>query len=249
MSDDKQIVTFGPAGEGDRRQQFIHLMRECPVPDRELLLNMGLFLTPQNLSRILFFDFLYKQILDVQGVVMEFGCRWGQSLSLFTALRGIYEPFNRLRTVVGFDTFSGFAEVTDEDGAQMKQGAYATSAGYADYLEQLLAFQEQESPMSHLRKFEVVRGDVIETLPPYLERNPHTVIALAYFDLDLYKPTKFVLEQIRDRITRGTVLGFDEACDASTPGETLALMKVLGLRNVALKRFPHNARTSYLVVE
>lgn len=248
MSDD-QIVTFGPAGETDRRMQFVQWMRNCPIPDRELLLNMGLFLTPQNLSRVLFLDFLYKQILDVQGVVMEFGCRWGQSLSLFSAMRGIYEPFNRLRTIVGFDTFSGFAEVSDEDGAQMKQGAYGTTANYADYLEQLLAFQEQESPLSHLRKFEVVRGDVIETLPPYLERNPHTVIALAYFDLDLYKPTKFVLEQIRERITRGTVIGFDEVNDASTPGETLALMEVLGLRNVALKRFPHNARTSYLVVD
>lgn len=249
MSKDPSIVTFGPSGETDRRKQFIDLMRQCPIPDNELLLNMGLFLTPQNLSRVLFLDFLYKQILETQGVVMEFGCRWGQSLSLFSALRGIYEPFNRLRHIVGFDTFSGFVDVTEEDGQQMKQGAYATTQDYAAYLEKLLDFQEKESPLSHLRKFAVVKGDVMETLPNYLEANPHTVIALAYFDLDLYKPTKFVLQQIRDRITRGTVLGFDEANDASTPGETLALMEVLGLRNVALKRFPHNARTSYVVVE
>ena len=56
-------------------------------------LNLGLFLTPQALSRILFMDFLYRQILDIQGVVIELGCRWGQNLSLFSSLRGIYEPF------------------------------------------------------------------------------------------------------------------------------------------------------------
>jgi len=55
-------------------------------------------------------DFLYRQALEVQGVVMEFGCRWGQNVSLFSALRGIYEPFNRLRKVSLSIRFKGDAD-------------------------------------------------------------------------------------------------------------------------------------------
>lgn len=243
------IVTFGAAGEQDRRKQFIEMMRNCPIPDSELLLNMGLFLTPQTLSRVLFMDFLYQKILETQGVIMEFGCRWGQNSSLFTAMRGIYEPFARLRKVVAFDTFEGFPSVNTKDGEQMHAGAYATTKGYENYLESVLTYQEKESPLDHLKKFEICKGDVTKTLPAYLERYPETMVALAYFDLDIYEPTLACLKLIRDRITKGTVLGFDELNDHSTPGETVALKEALGLDRFAVKRYRYNARTSYLVVE
>jgi len=224
-------------------------MRSCPIPDEEVLPNLGLFLTPQTLSRILFMDFLYQKILEVQGVVMEFGCRWGQNAALYSAFRGIYEPFARLRKVVAFDTFAGFPSVKAEDGGQMHSGAYATTSGYEHYLETILALQEQESPQPHIRKFEIVKGDVTETLPDYLAQNPETMIALAYFDLDIYQPTVACLNLIRDRVTKGTVLGFDELADHATPGETLALKEALGLDRFAIKRYRYNARTSYLIID
>ena len=37
---------------------------------------------------------LYQKTLDVTGDILEFGCRWGQNLSLFLNFRGIYEPYN-----------------------------------------------------------------------------------------------------------------------------------------------------------
>ncbi|MBV9858661.1 MAG: crotonobetainyl-CoA--carnitine CoA-transferase [Alphaproteobacteria bacterium] len=194
-------------------------------------------------------DFLYQKIVDVQGIVVEFGCRWGQNLSLFTSLRGIYEPFNRLRKVVGFDSFTGFPAVLPEDGSMVSQGDYGTAPGYAGFLEQILGLMEEESPLPHLRKFEVIAGDATVTVPEYLKRNPETIIALGYFDFDLYHPTKFCLEAIRDRLTRGSVLGFDEANDHSTPGETVALKEVLGLDRYSVRRYRFNSRTSYLVIE
>jgi hypothetical protein len=249
MSRDTSIVTYGDEHEPERRQQLVDLLRGCPIPDNELAMNMGIFLTPQTLSRVLFMDFLYRQALDVQGVVMEFGCRWGQNVSLFTALRGIYEPFNRLRKIVAFDSFAGFPSVSPEDGEQMRQGAYAVSENYETYLAAILDVQEKESPLSHLKKHEIVKGDVVETLPPYLERNPETVVALAYFDLDLHGPTLESLRAIEGRLTRGSVIGFDEVNDHATPGETLALMEAFGLKRYALRRYRHSARTSYLIVE
>jgi len=249
MSESPSVLTFGPAGEATRRHRLASLVRESPIPDAEFAMNLGLYLTPHALSRILFLDHLYRQILSVQGVVMEFGCRWGQGVSVFTALRGIYEPFNRLRTVVGFDTFAGLPPTSTEDGIQMAAGMYGVTAGYEGHLQNVLTLQEQESPLSHLTKFEVMKGDATETLSAYLERHPETIVALAYFDMDLYEPTRQCLMILRDRLTVGSVLGFDELNDASTPGETLALKEVFGLGRFAVRRYPHNARTSYVVVD
>lgn len=243
------FVSFGPPEQANVHSQLVDLLRSCPIPENEMVRNLGLFLVPQTLSRILFMDYLYRSILEVQGVIMEFGCRWGQNLSLFSALHGIYEPFNRLRKVIGFDTFAGFPEVTPQDGDAVQAGNYATPPGYESYLEKILEVQERESPLSHLRKFEIVKGDVTSTLPAYLKRCPSTIISFAYFDLDIYRPTRACLAAIRDRVTRGTVIGFDEVNDETTPGETLALIDELGLQNVRLKRWPWSSRTSYLVIE
>ena len=74
-------------------------------------------------------------------------------------------------------------------------------------------------------------------------------MALAYFDFDLYEPTRKCLEAIRPRLVKGSILGFDELNDPDSPGETRALMEVFGLNNVRLRRFPHASRVSYFVVE
>jgi hypothetical protein len=246
---DISILTFGDSGEQARRRKFVELLRECPIPDDELALNIGLFLTPQTLSRVLFMDFLYRQIIPVQGVIIEFGCRWGQNLSLFSSLRGIYEPFNRFRRIVGFDTFEGLTGVSPLDGERMKAGAYCVSPEYDAFLRRLLDLQEEESPLSHLKRYEVIRGDAATSIREYLDRHPETVIALAYFDMDIYEPTVQCLRAIQERLTRGSILGFDEVNEPACPGETLALNDVLGLRNVALRRFQYNSRASYLTIE
>ncbi len=92
-------------------------------------------------------------------------------------------------------------------------------------------------------------GDACTTLPHHLNSAPHTIIALACFDFDLYEPTLKCLNLIKDRPVKGSVIGFDEVNDPDSPGETLALMDSFGLRNVRLKRFPHASRVSYFVVE
>ncbi len=249
MTQDLSIVTFGDEAQPARRQTLVDLLRACPIPDNELPMNLGLFLTPQTLSRVLFMDFLYRQVSEVQGVVVELGCRWGQNASLFTALRGIHEPFNRLRKVVAFDTFTGFPSVDEKDGAQMKPGGYAVTENYADYLAAILDVQEKESPHAHLKKYDIVQGDVGDTLPAYFDAHPETVVALAYFDLDLYRPTVDALRAIEGRLTRGSVIGFDEVNDPATPGETVALIEAFGLSRYALRRFPPSARTSYIVID
>jgi hypothetical protein len=222
------------------RASFGELFRRCPIPQSELLDNVGLFARRQLLSRIFWMAELYRKVLPVHGVVMEFGVRWGQNLVLFHSFRGMWEPFNYSRKIVGFDTFGGFPseaiDNADGGGTHVVAGGHGVSEAYELYLDRLLEYHESESPISHVRKYHLVKGDVSTTVPSYLKENPETIVALAYFDLDLYKPTKECLKAILPHLTKGSVLGFDEVGFHSFPGETAALKEVLGLDKYRIQR-------------
>jgi hypothetical protein len=196
-------------------------------------------------------DHIYTKSIDVQGIVVEFGTRWGQNAALFSALRGIYEPFNRHKKIVAFDTFEGFPEIHEKDGnsSMMKPGMLSLTGDYEKYLEKILLNIEQDNPLSHINKFELRKGNATKEIHSYLEEYPETIISLAYFDFDLYTPTKECLEAIKPRLTKGSVVAFDELNDHDSPGETLALMDVFGLNSIKLKRFPYTSRVSYFIVE
>lgn len=249
--DPLDLKTYSDSQELVSRGELFDCLRSCPIPDDQFLSNLGLFLESKNLARILFMDFLFRQITEVQGIVVEFGTRWGQNMALFESLRGIYEPFNRHRKIVGFDTFTGFPSISGQDGKSdmMATGQLAVTPGYDGYLSRVLSLHESLSPLSHIKKFELRAGDATVEITKYLEAAPETIVALAYFDFDLYEPTKKCLEAIRPRLTRGSVVAFDELNDPDSPGETLALLETFGIANVRLKRFPYASRVSYFVVE
>jgi len=248
---DFKTIETQSATESSVRESFFEVFKNSPIPEDELLSNLGLFIKRQDLSKILFMNDLYKTIVDVHGVIIEFGIRWGQNLALFESFRGIYEPFNYNRRIIGFDTFEGYPSVHEKDGKSdaVSVGAYGVTEHYEDFLERVLDYHEHESPISHIKKYELVKGDAAKTLPEYLQANPETIIALAYFDFDLYEPTVSCLEAIKGHLTRGSVVGFDELNYHDFPGETLALKEVFGLDRCRLIRSPYSSLKSYMVIE
>jgi hypothetical protein len=245
------IITYASKSEDDNRGKMAELLKRAPIPQEQLLSNIGLFIESKNLARILLMDHLFRQIVDVHGCVMEFGTRWGQNVALFSALRGIYDPFNRHRPIVAFDTFAGFPRVVPEDGdhEMMEVGSLSVSEDYEEFLGEVLTTHEALNPLSHIKKFEIRKGDASIEVPKYIEDHPETIIALAFLDFDIFEPTKNILEAIAPRLTKGSVVAFDELNDPDAPGETLAVMETLGLRNIRLKKYPHASRVSYFVVE
>jgi len=190
----------------------------------------------QSLSRFLHYDLLYRQMLPVPGVICEFGVQWGATLSQLISLRGIHEPYNHSRRIIGFDTFQGFVGVDEQDGGRWSAGDYSTEDGYETTLDRVLTLQEGFNPLSHIKKFELVKGDASKTTAEWLERNPHAIISMAILDMDVYRATRDVLELIKPRLTKGSVLVFDELSSGDFPGETLAVAEVLGLNNLSLRR-------------
>lgn len=251
MDDFLKIKEYKSDSETINSGKLLELFRETPIPDSEILSNLGLYIKRQDLTNILFKNELYQKALDVNGIIMEFGVRWGQNLALFESFRGIYEPYNYRRKIVGFDTFEGFPSVHGKDGDSdiVQVGAYSVTADYENHLKAVLECHEKESPISHIKKFELVKGDATIQLEKYLKNNPHTIISLAYFDFDIYEPTKKCLEIIMDYVTKGTVIGFDELNHPDFPGETVALREVLGLNKYKIHRSRYSSLQSYIVIE
>lgn len=250
MGDEKiRIVSGSSHSEETNQKDLFDLFRKSPIPESELLSNLGLYTSRQALSRMIFMHELYKKIINTHGVIFEFGVRWGQNLSLFSSFRGMYEPYNYSRKIVGFDTFSGFPEMDLKDGDTNKLGDYSVTEDYENYLESLLNIHEKNSPISHIKKFELVKGDATVQIDKYLQRHSETIVSLAYFDFDIYIPTKKCLEAIIPYLTKGSVVAFDELNYDKFPGETVAVREVLGLSKYRIQRSSLSPLCSYIVIE
>lgn len=224
------------------------LISTAPIPEAELLHNIPLFCDRRVISRILFINEIYQHCLKLHGNILEFGVRYGQNLALFTSLRGIYEPFNHNRRIAGFDTFSGFTGMDEKkDGNKFKAGDYSVPADYEVFLESVLDTHEKMAPVETIKKFELIKGDVSKTLPVYLEKHPETIISLAYFDMDVYQPTRDCLELIKPYLTKGSCIAFDELNDSNWPGETIALREVFGTHNFQIHHSPFRSTAAYII--
>jgi hypothetical protein len=249
---ERGLKTFSSSQETEVQKEFLSLFENCPVPKDEVLQNIGLFTNSKMLARLLFLHHIYQLQLPIHGVIMDFGTRWGQNIAFFSALRGIYEPFNRHRKIIGFDTFQGFppSSIGQKDGADSvaQKGGYDVTKEYDKYLSKIMACHEKFNPMGHIKRYEVIKGDATQTLKDYLTKHTETMVSLAYFDMDLYEPTKKCLELLKPCLNKGSVLGFDELCDETFPGETIAFKEVFGDR-YRVNRLPITSRVSYLVLE
>ncbi|MEA3352861.1 MAG: TylF/MycF/NovP-related O-methyltransferase [Campylobacterota bacterium] len=230
-------------------KQLVKLRDYSPIPDSEVLANEGLFLTRSSIGRMLFLHDLYKKTINTHGSIMEFGVRWGQNMAYFTSFRSMYEPYNLSREVIGFDTFEGFPSVSKEDGTAnvVEVGSYTVGDNYEKYLGKLLDTHEALAPRANKKKYKLIKGDVMDTLPEYLKKHPETIISLVYFDLDLYEPTKKSLELLKPHLAKNSIIAFDQLCLGDFPGETIALKEVFDLNSIEIHRSEFSPQQSYII--
>ena len=206
----------------------------------------------QSIAKFLTKYEIFKRILHVNGSIVECGVLHGAGLLAWAKLSSIFEPANHVRKVIGFDTFGGFPSVACEDTQtgtfhDLKEGAL-TGSSFDNVLESVKVY-DRNRPVSHIPKIELVKGDICETAPAYLASNPHLVVSLLYLDLDLYEPSKKALEVFLPRMPKGGVIAFDELNAKIFPGETMAVMEQIGLRNLRIERFPFDSYVSFAVLD
>lgn len=226
---------------------------ESPGQPIDKLRSFTKFVPRTDLARFLVKYELFTKIVDVHGVIVECGVHMGGGLMAWAQLSALLEPINHLRRVYGFDTFGpGFVEERTNEAkgdALPWRGFLQTGEGVVRHLERAVKLYDVNRYISHVPKVELVPGDITLTAPEFVEKNPHLVVSLLYLDVDHYEPTKAALEAFLPRMPKGGVIVFDELNIKEWAGETMAVLDVLGISNLRIRRFPFNPQISYAVIE
>jgi hypothetical protein len=221
----------------------------------EKLENFAKYVPRQNLARFLARYEIFKLIKDVQGSIVECGVLFGGGLLSFAKLSTILEPYNFQRRIIGFDTFTGFPSIDQADlkgrperkSAHLKTHGFAADGAYEDILKAIEIYDISRY-LNHFPKVHVVKGDFAVTAAQFLKDYPHLVVSCLYLDFDIYQPTKVALEHFLPRMPKGAVLVFDELNEEAFPGETIAVMEMLDLKSIRVRRFDFEPRISYAVI-
>ena len=139
---------------------------------------------------------IFKKILEIPGSIVDCGVFAGQSLFTFAKLSSIFEPHNYQRKVYGFDTFSGFSKISKKDEKSKSEFLLEGGVSYSDYddIQNAIKIFDLNRSISHIPKIEVIKGDVAETIPKFVDDHPEIVVSLLNIDMDLYEPAKVALE-------------------------------------------------------
>jgi len=215
------------------------------------LQNFAKYVPRQSLTRFIVKLEMFKKVLGLQGSIVECGVLAGGGLMVWVQLSAIFEHLNYQRKIIGFDTFGGFAKMSPEDKTGtshlLHQGALAMDS-YDDILESARLY-DMNRFLGDIPKVFLVKGDIKKTVPKYLKDNPETIISLLYLDVDVYEPTKVALEYFVPRMPKGSIIAFDELNDRGWAGETVAVLKTIGVRDLRIQRFYYDTKISYAVLE
>ncbi|MDD5759116.1 MAG: class I SAM-dependent methyltransferase [Desulfobulbaceae bacterium] len=242
---------FSTNTEKDYMQEMEEHLRELSskVKLSYIANNFAKYVRRQELTRFMVRHELFKKILHQKGSIVECGVFSGNGVMSWAQLSAIMEPVAFFRRIYGFDTFAGFPSVAAEDltgkeDLDWKPGDLKDDS-YQDLLTCIDLFDKNRF-LSQFPKVELVKGDFMETGERFLKENPHVVIALLYLDFDLYEPTRKALELFLPRMPKGSILAFDEINNPMWPGETMAFLESLNIRELRIEKFPYEPNMAYV---
>ena len=190
----------------------------------------------------------FQTQLSVKGSIVECGVHHGGGVLSWAKLSSILEPYNYHRKIIGFDTFSGFPDVSDVDksSADVKKGQFGEAYDVFSEWSECIGEYDNNRFLNNVPKIELIRGDANQTIPAYLETNKHLLISLLYLDFDIYKPTVTALQSFLPRIPKGGIIAFDEVNNKDWAGETVALLENLNLNSHRLESLPFEPNISFI---
>ncbi|MDR3392985.1 MAG: TylF/MycF/NovP-related O-methyltransferase [Sulfuriferula sp.] len=242
-----------------QREALEQLYEQTELTPFEMFRNFPVFTPRFNLARLLAHYEIFKKILDVPGAIVDLGVFRGSSTFTWAKLCEIYCPTDIRKTVFGFDTFTGFPDISVEDGPvrpehDVRPGGYF---GGASVEADLVLAQEAMNYDRHLRhknRIEFIKGDVCATIPKFVaDKGDGLRIALLNLDLDLYEPTRTALEHFVPKMAHGGIIIVDEYAVDTFGGETKAVDEYFEQqfgKRPRLVKFPwHSNPTGYIEVD
>ena len=190
------------------------------------------FSPKSRLNKMLAHYELYKTIVNIPGHIFELGVYKGASLVRFATFRDALEN-DYSRKIVGFDAFGAFPtsklQVEDDlDFIKRFEGAGGHGLNESEISDILKS--------KGFENFNLIKGNIFDTLPKYLSANPETRIAFLHLDMDVKEPTDFALELLYERVVPGGIVVFDDYNLAA--GETISVDEFVSKYHLKLEKLP-----------
>lgn len=201
-----------------------------------------------HLKRFLAHYELFQKVIDLPGDIVELGVFNGASLMSWANFLEIRCMGDRQRRVWGFDGFTGLSALVPEDGAASPKvgkmiGGYG---GDEAALRDAISIFDADRFIPYKARVQLVKGDICETVPQWVQYNPGVRISLLHCDCDLYKPTLTALQHLWPLVVSGGVIAFDEYGIPPWEGEAKAVDEFF--ENAPLQRFTWSSNPGgYLV--
>ena len=199
------------------------------------LKNFSKYVKRQHIARFMVQYEIFKRQLNVMGSIIECGVHHGGGVMAWAKISSILEPYNYKKKIIGFDTFKGFPSVAEIDNSEI--GMFSEDYNTYDELLECIAEYNENRFLNNIDKIELVKGDANITIPKYIEKNKHLLISLLYLDFDIYEPTKTALENFLPRMSKGSIVAFDELHAENWKGETVAMLESLNIRDFKIENF------------
>ena len=208
----------------------------------------NLFMNKERLSKFLIHYELFKKIHKINGSIVECGVFKGTSLSRFAMMRELFFKQNK-KKLIAFDVFSDKFPNTKFKNEKIQRSHWIKTAGGSSIATSQLhkIFKRKK-----IKNYELIKGDVLKTIPKYVKKNPNLKISLLNVDIDFVETTQCVLENFYDKVSKNGIILFDNYEGIGTggtfyKGETAVINSFLKKMKKKIIKFPFFNRPSYII--
>lgn len=182
---------------------------------------------------------IFKKTLNIPGSIVECGVFKGVSLIRFLNFRDLLKKSSK--KVYGFDIFGKFPTqkiARDNDFAK----SHDSKIGIGLDVKELNSCLK----IKKFKNYKLIKGQIEETLPKFIEKNSKEKISFLHLDLDVYQPTKFSLEILYSKISKGGIILIDDY--SRVHGATKATNEFLKNKiHLKIETLKFNKKLKYIV--
>ena len=227
--------------------------KKFDLSKREIWRNFQIYTRRVFLKKFLAHYEFYQQVIHLPGDIVELGVYRGASLLSWANFMEIRNMGDRHKKVIGFDNFKGFGELDPKDGVEVsdvgKQSGGFDSSVFEEQLQDAIHIFDTDRFIPYKPRIILVKGDIEQTVPEYVQQNPGLRISLLHFDADLYRPTLIGLENLWPRVVPGGVVLFDEYGIPPWEGEAAAVDEFFADKKVSIKRLDWSSNPGGYVIK
>lgn len=206
----------------------------------EILTHITPFMERRNLPKYLALYELFKETIHMPGSIADFGVFMGGSTFTWYHLLETFLPGERMKKIYAFDHFKGYASFSNEDSDQNwvkeKHGGNLLDTVNKNMISELIVAHNSISYLPGVERIVMVDGDINETVPEFVKNNMGLRFSIINLDVNLYEPTKVILEHFYKLLLPGGIIMFSGYTAPPWEGEAQAIEKYFKGKKVEIKK-------------